>query len=652
MDFLKFLRPVFISVLFLSGFIYPQNKIVQKTDSAGVYKISDVVITATKTESSTIELANSISVIDSSEIANKKKNTVFDLLRDEYGLSLSKQGGPGALSYVYMRGASSGNTLVLIDGIEMNMPSDPSNTYDFANLSTDNIKRIEVLRGPQSTLYGSDAMAGVINIITKKGYGKPKFFLSTEGGSYNTYKGMGGLNGSIDKLNYSITLSRYKTDGFSSASSKYGNKEKDGYSNYNISSRIGLDLSKYLNINFVQRFTIADADFDQAGGKFGDDPTYKYKSEEQIYRVEANLNLFNGFWNQQIAATFFRNVRKYNYDSTLFNPVSSNSIYDGRKFKFEWQNNLHLSKSNLLTFGIETEKEKAFSYFYSNSFFTGIFTSTFPSKIFQSTGLYLQDQIKVDNRFFTTLGFRYDDHAKFGNSETYRIAPAYMIWETGTKFKATLGTGFKSPSLFYLYDPAFGNADLKPEKSLGWDAGIEQYLWGNNLMAGITYFNNYFKDLFGFDSNYRTININKAETNGIEFYLTSDPINDLGFKTSFTYTNTKDKSPNSADENLPLLRIPKIKISGSINYKFTPDINSNFEIIYVGKRDDKDFSVYPTKRVQLKNYTLVNLSASYQINNLLQLYGRIDNLFDQYYEEVLGYATPGFSGYLGVKFGI
>ena len=261
----------------LLGILFPflwqsalsQNSIIQKGDTTGYYKMSDVVVTATRTATPLIELANSISVIDSAEIADSKKDNVMDLLRDEYGVNVVQQGGPGKLASVYLRGGGSEHTLVLIDGVEMNMPSDPGNTYDFSNLPTDNIQRIEILRGPQSTLYGSDALAGVINIITKTGEGRNKFFLSSEGGSYHTYKLNGSISGTYDIFNYQLNLNRMKTDGFSSASSKYGNTEKDGASNFTGSVKAGINLDNDFLLNLFYQHTNGDADYDQFGGPLG-----------------------------------------------------------------------------------------------------------------------------------------------------------------------------------------------------------------------------------------------------------------------------------------------------------------------------------------------------------------------------------------------
>ena len=630
--------------LFISSYVFAQQP-----DSAKIYKLSDVVVTATRTAIHEVEAASSISIIDSASIANSHDLTVYELLKNQYGLSLTQQGPQGSLSYIYLRGSGPGDTQVLVDGIPMNMPNDPGNTFDFADLPVDNISRIEILRGPQSTLYGSNALGGVINIITKQGYGKPKFYLSGEGGAYNTYKGLLGLNGSLDKFNYSITASRLKSDGFSAASKIYGNSENDGTENYNISSRFGYNVSNNFDLNFYVRYINAKSSLDQHGGLYGDDPTYIYKLEESSYKAEGKLSLLGGKWQQIYGVSFFRNVRQYAFDSTLYNPFSSSSIYDGNNLKFEWQNNLSIFKNNLITLGIESEQEKAISTYFSSSAAYGNFASLFPQNQATTTGIYLQDQLQLRHEFFSSFGIRYDNHTRFGSVVTYRIAPAYVFWQTGTKIKATYGTAFKAPSLFYLFDPAYGNKDLKPEKSTGWDVGIEQYILEKDIIAGVNYFKTEFKDLFGTDNDFKTININSAESKGVEFYLTTKPVNNISVSLNYTLTETKDNSAGSIDYGHELLRRPKHKFGMSLDYGFLKNANAGIQVIYVGQREDKDFSFYPAKRVELGGYTIVNLSASYGLTNTFELYGRIDNLFDKYYEDILGFATPGLSAYGGIK---
>jgi vitamin B12 transporter len=618
-----------------------------------------VVITATRTENPLKDLANSISLIDSAEISARNKLVVFDLLKEEYGINYTSQGGANKLASIYIRGGNANHTLILVDGIELNMTNDPGNSYDFSFLPTDNVEKIEVLRGPQSTLYGSNAMAGVINIITQKGYGSPKFSLSAEGGSYGTYRGLADVSGSIDNFNYSVALSRFKTEGFSSASSNYGNTEKDGSDNYNLTSRFGLNILQNsgiidnLDFNLFYRFSKGSSAYDQWGGLHGDDPTYVFHEQETALRGEANANLFNGFWKTTLGVSFFRNVRNYSFDSTITYPYelmmgypyASTSFYDGNKFKYDWQNNLQLTDWNLFTFGIEYQTEQANSDYYSISSY-GPYVSLFPSNYAYTSGIYLQDQVRAGN-LFAVIGVRTDKHNLFGTVNTYSIAPAYFIPETGTKIKFTFGTAFHSPSLFDLFDPAYGNAALKPEKNTGWDAGMEQYLYNNQIAVGITYFSNQFENLFGYDSNYRTINIDKAETHGVEFYSTVEVTANTKFKLNYTFLKSNELS--GPDQNMPLVRRPENKIGFVLFNTFGNQLNTTVELVYVSKRFDDNFSGYIPVRITLKPYTLVNVSASYTLFSYLDIYGRIDNLFNTAYEEIYGYGVPALSGYLGFK---
>lgn len=641
---------VFLAIFILTTFTYSQNSFLQKTDSTGFYKLSDIVISATKTITNTLEIANSISVIDSAEITNRNTLTLYDLLKTEYGLSFTSQGGRGTLSNVYLRGGSPSYTLVLIDGVEMNLTSDPNGVYDFSALWPDNIDRVEILRGPQSILYGSNAMGGVINIITKRSKVSTNLSFSVEGGSYNTFRTNVGLTGMLSNFNYALSLGRIKSDGFSAANEKYGNTEKDGFQNDNLLTSLGYKFSNDLFTTFNFRYLKSKADYDQSG-IYGDDPTYKFDQEEFSVKSETNIKLFEGFWDQKIGISFIRNIRKYKYDETINNPFSSTSLYDGRKLKADWQNNFNLIENNLLSVGIDYETEEAVSEYNSYSMF-GDFISLFPKSNSNTLGVYIQDQLKIGGVFFTSAGVRLDNHDKFGTSFTYRFAPAYILWQTGTKVKATIGTGFKTPSLFYLYDPAFGNPDLNPEKSFGWDAGIEQFFWKEGISLGVTYFQNYYKDLFGFDSNYKTININLAETKGLEIYFNLKPFYRFDTKLNYTYTDAKDKSEGLSDNENKLIRRPEHKIGSYISYNFSDQANANIELVYVGKRDDLDFSTFPSTRIKLDPYVLINIAATYKLYDFLKLTFRAENLLNTDYEEVFGYGTAGLSLYGGFSFSL
>jgi vitamin B12 transporter len=224
-----------------------------------------------------------------------------------------------------------------------------------------------------------------------------------------------------------------------------------------------------------------------------------------------------------------------------------------------------------------------------------------------------------------------------------------MFWQTGTKLKASLGTGFKAPSLFYLYDPLYGNEDLNPEKSLGWDAGVEQFFWSDGFSIGATYFFNKFDSMFGFDPiTFKTVNINKAETKGVEIFTKAVITERFDVKANYTYTKAIDKSENTADFDKKLVRRPEHKAGLFISYSFTESTNANIEFIYIGEREEPNFINYPS-RIIMPDYFFINLAAHYDVFSFLRLQGRIENLLDKQYEEVYGFGTAGFSVYGGIS---
>ena len=617
--------------------------------------LEKVVVTATRVETPVEEIASSITVISSKEIERKQKTTVLEVLRDIPGLDVVQTGGVGRLTSIFIRGANSEHTLVMIDGVEVNDPISPGRSYDFAHLTVDNIERIEVIRGPQSTLYGSDAIGGVVNIITKKGEGKPKFFLSAEGGSFTTFREATGISGGNKWVNYSFALSRFDTEGISAASKKDGNYERDGYENTSLSAKLGFKPMDNLGIDFILRYMDAKTELDNFAGVGGDDPNYVQKSNQFLFKTQVGLSLFDQVWSQKLGLALNDHNRDLKNKKDSQHPFDyEKGRYDGQLIKFDWQHHLQLHKTNALTFGLEYEREEGKSKYYYTywdwiTMSEGCGRSVFPEKSANTKGYYIQDEIKLWDRLFATLGIRIDDHSRFGTETTYRVAPAYLIKRTDTKIKGTFGTGFKAPSLYQLFAPPtlwgpIGNKDLKPEKSRGWDFGIEQDFLKNRVTLGATYFRNDFKDLIQFDWGQGYINIAKAKTEGVELFASAKPIDDLTLRINYTYTDTEDKTTGEA-----LIRRPKNKIGFDINYHFLNNGNVNLGVIYVGKRDDLDFSIFPSRRVKLDQYTLVNLAVSYDITKNFQLFGRVENLLDKEYEEVKGYGTPGFSFFGGMK---
>lgn len=608
-------------------------------------KIDEIVVTATRLETPESEIGSSITVITEEEIRKTQKASVLEVLRGVPALDVVRAGGPGKFTSVFLRGAKSEHTLVLIDGVEMNDPSSAGRGFDFGNLTVENIERIEVVRGPQSVLYGSDAIGGVVNILTKRGKGPPSGFLSAEGGYSGTFLGKTGIGGGTGTVNYSLGVSRLVTDGISAASKKDGNGEKDGYKNTTISTRLGIAPAGNFDADLILRYVDADSDLDNAGGAGGDDPNNKLETKQLSLRAQSRLALFDDLWEQKLGFSLSDQSQDYGNGTDAGHPSDlERSTYDGQTVKFDWQHNLHLHKSNTLTLGVETEKEKASSTYYSESVY-GPYSGDFPEKTARTTGYYLQDRIRVLDAWFTTLGVRLDDHDRFGTKTTWRAATSFLFRETSTRIKGSIGTGFKAPSLYQLYS-IYGDIDLEPEKSTGWDAGMEQTLLGGRLTFGATYFSNDFENLIDFDSATSTYgNVGKAESKGVELTLSARPTDDITLNVSYTRTDTEDKATGEE-----LLRRPKDKASADVNYRCAGKGNVSLGVLVVGGRDDYDYSTFPAARVRLGGYTLVNLAASYDITGNIQVSGRVDNLFDKEYEEVRGYGTYGFSAYAGVRY--
>ncbi|MDX2495882.1 MAG: TonB-dependent receptor [Desulfuromusa sp.] len=584
---------------------------------AEVIRLDPVVITATRIGTPLSQIASSVTVITAEEIEAKQQPLVLDLLRNVPGLDISRAGGAGASASISIRGAGNKHTMVLIDGIKYNDPSAIGGAADLANLTTDNIEQIEVVRGAQSVLYGSDAIGGVINIITKKGNGQLEGYASLEGGSYNTWENRAGISLGSDAGHLALTMSHSDTDGFSAANKKDGNNEKDGYKNTSLSLNAGNRVSDRFELNYGFHYTDADYEYDNANI----DADNTQKTKELGSQVNGIFHLLDNRWQVKLGASYIDLKRDDN------NEFWGTSEYKGTRSKLEIQNTLQINGLNTLIFGAESDTEKAENSFGQDDKAT-------------NNAIYIEDQFNTGN-FITTVGVRYDNPEDFNSKATWRIAPLYTFVATGTRLKGSLGTGFKAPTLYELHDPYSGNSDLDAEKSLSYDIGVEQGFLTNSLIFDITWFHNDIKDYIewvrtgAFTGRYQ--NGGDIKTQGIETSVQVYPSDLLDVQLSYTYTDTENKEDGSR-----LLKRPLHKGGFDLNLYPLESIRFNLNLLYVGDRDD-----YADEH--LDEYILVNLAASYQINFNLKLFGRIDNLFDKDYEEVSGYGTAGLSGYAGIK---
>jgi vitamin B12 transporter len=635
------LAPLFLTLLFLIPTIAAAADS-PKADTED--DTQEFVITATRVETPTWQVGSSISAISEEQIDNTKTASVADVLRTLPAVDVFRNGGPGGTTSVLLRGGKSEHTLVLIDGIEVNDPISPGRSFNFANLTTDNIERIEVLRGPQGTLYGSDAIGGVINIITKRGKGEPTWFWSAEGGSFPTLLERVGLSGGTGKVNYSFGASRHDTEGISAIDVDGNNIERDAYENTSVSARVGLTPSDDSEIAVLLRYTDATSNIDNAGAIRGDDPNNVLDAETLFLRGQGKFTTCGDRFEHTVGFSLSDTERKQNNDTDPAHPTEvRRGAWNGELHKFDWLGNFYAGDEHTLTFGAETEEEEGESTFFSDGPF-GPFESTFDLQRARTNGFYVQDQINLRDRFFATVGVRLDDHDMFGSEVTYRVAPAYVCERTGTKIKGSFGTGFKAPTLYQLYS-AYGDPGLAAETSTGWDAGIEQEVCGGKWTLGAAYFANDFDNMIDFDSATSAFkNIAESESKGVEFSASGEAGEKVSINGSYTFMETEDETTGE-----DLVRRPRHKAGFDLNYRIQEDRHINLSVVHVGKRDDLDFSVWPAARVSLGDYTLVNVAASQDLSEHCQLFGRVENLLDQEYEEVKGFGTPGISAFIGLK---
>jgi vitamin B12 transporter len=613
----------------------------------------EVVVSATRVETPVKEVASTVTVLTRTDLDRSGRSTVLEAIQDSLGTSAVRNGGPGGSSSIFLRGANSEHVLILLDGVALNDPMNPSRSFDLAHLSLDNVERIEILRGPQSTLYGSDALAGVVNILSRRGAGKPSIALETSGGSYGTLRSSASAMGSAGRLAYSFGLSHVLTSGLSAASDAYaGNSEPDGYRNLSLSGSLGWTISPTTEAGLVLRAVEARSDIDGFGGAGGDDPNSRQDYRSGLVSARGRTLLLGGRWELKASASYLGSGRDHENPVDPLHPFDSETgRFRSRLFKVDAQSNLFLSPAHTLTFGGDWQREQGESSYRSESAW-GPYDSAFPDRWAARAGVYAQDQLRIGGMFFATAGVRLDAHSRTGTSVTYRVAPALAIDATGTRLKATLGTGFKSPSLYQLFAPGtawgpIGNDALRPERSTGWDAGVEQSFGNGRFQAGLTWFRNDFRDLVDFDYSLGYVNIGRARTEGLEAFARFQPSEAVDLRFSYTRMDARDLDAGTA-----LLRRPKDKAVIEAWLRPLRKWELRLSASYVGSRADKDYSAWDAPIVTLRDYFLADADLAFKAGPRTRLFLRLDNLFDERYETVYGYGTPRLSAYGGVRLGI
>ena len=605
--------------------------------------IPTIVIGATRLPTPEDQVGTDVTVITADDIARKQERTLPEVLQDVPGLNVVQTGGPGGNTSLFMRGTNANHTKVLVDGIDVSDPSSSDGAFDFSQILASDIDRVEVLRGPQSGLYGSEAIGGVINIITKKGSGPPKLTGSVEGGSFGTFNQTAGISGSQARFNYDASFAHYRSTDTQVTPTNLLPPgvplNNDSYDNKTYATKFGANLTDNFDVGVTARYVdtklLATSD-DPFGA--GPEPIQTDSDSNELFtRGTAHLVLFDGLFDQT-AGLAYTNYRRRTLDPNA-NALSGGNDPDyfrGDRTKLDWQGKVHDMTGQVVTLGAEHERDTIDD------------SSPATGSVSTNAG-FVQLHSNFGPRFSNTLSGRYDSNSQFGGKATYRVAPAFAVPETGTIFRGSVGTGYKAPTLDQLYDslPAFNffaNPNLQPETSLGWDIGAEQTFLDKKIDVGATYFHNDIKNLIDFNDTFTTlVNIGEATTYGVESFASYKPIDVLTLRVDYTYTMAKNDVTDAE-----LTRRPKHKASTSATWQATDRLSATGTVLYTGSWIDVSRSGLQTGLASTP-YTLVSVSGNYDLGHGVTAFARVDNLLDRKYQDPIGFQHQGLGVFGGVR---
>jgi len=597
----------------------------------------NVVITTDREAIPAEKVTGTVTVITRDEMERRQLRTVEEVLRSVPGVSVQQAGQVGTQTSVFVRGSNSNHVVVLIDGMNFNDPSTPNGAIDFAHLLTDNLDRIEVVRGPMSTLYGSGAIGGVINMVTKKGAGAPT------GGGYaeigtRLQAGAGAyVRGSAGRFNYNISATGLYAQGESTVPPRFtplgAYVDLDGYRNINLASRLGFDINDNAQFTWFSRFIDTHVRYDQVG-------------QEDPNAMEYTQQFFNGLWKPTVGvgySTVYRHDLDYPSLQVPASPfLSQNSSFSGRTFTADWKNVIEVSDLFNFVGGVDYNRQWA----YTNAENLGAPNSENWGAASQ-TGLYGQVRSTLFNALTLSLGGRMDWQSRYGQVGTWRAGVAYLLRETDTRFKGSYGTAFKAPALLELYSTGqfcAGNPNLQPEYSRGYELGIEQGMFNGKIRGAITYFKNNISNLIQCapPSFLLLQNVNNAQTEGVEMSVQIDFTSWLDVNVAYTH-----QLAFNADTGVVLVRRPEDTVSVRMAVRPMEGMRFGAELNQVSARHDVD--AITGAPVVPSPYTLLRITAGWDVRKGLELYARIENLLNDKYEEPEGFKPPSIQGFVGVR---
>ena len=609
----------------------------------------EIVVTASRSGDAqrVDEIPASITVITDEQLQNRQTRIVSDALRDVPGIAVNRSGAIGGFTQIRVRGAESNQVLVLIDGIEADDPF--YGEYDFGTLLADPAMRIEVLRGQQSSLYGSDAIGGVIQIVTLTGAEKPGFMVRGEGGSQGTASAAARYAGVSGNLDYAVSATGLTTDGFATARGGSRDLSSD---NVGATTKLIWSPSANFELTAVGRYSYTKAqtnnsDGDPTSPTFGytvDSPGQFYTNEGFYGLVKGELSSLDGRWTNSLSGQIADTTRRN------FSSDSLSSGDHGARYKGSFVSSLRLGDDHVrhqITAAADIEREEFRNTVAGPFAFGG-------KRHIDNEGLVAQYQLNVDDSLALGGSIRHDFNSKFEDATTYRVQGGYRL-STGTRLHAAWGTAVKEPGFYELYGYVdgryIGNPDLKPEESKGWEVGVDQRFAQGRATIGATYFKSRLTDeiITAYPApDFVATSINadtKSHREGVEVFASANPIDLLRIDLAYTYLD--------ADEN-GVAEVRRPHSIGSLNVTaFSPDkrLSGTLTVRYNGQMIDLAYTdpSYVPVRARLQEYVLVNLAVDYRLTDHIAIYARAENLFDEHYEELFSTVGSPAAAYGGVR---
>ena len=603
---LRYALSLFILIFYTNqsfGYDLEIQNFINTYDKSNAIILDQISISASKVPTELKKTGSSVTIITKDDIENSNEIFLIDYLNNIAGISVDQNGPAGMLSRITIRGSSAQYAKVLFDGIDITNTSAPQATPYLAKFLLNNIERIEVLKGNQSSLYGSQAVGGVINLTSKKPNkdGLSNSF-SAEYGSYSTSNLNYTINNRTENNDLSINFERFETDGFSATDKT---SEDDGYQNSNIN----FYTTQYINENFSIDFggfnLVEKGEFDA----FGPSDSSEYLFKEKANGIKLGGNLISNF-NHSLDYSY------YNSDRDNYGPNSwDNYKGKGKRKSYLYKASRKITDNYNFVGGIDLTKDEA------------VISSS--NKSSDLTGLFVENIFDVNNNLTVTLGARQDSHSKFGDHTVYRSTFAFR--NNGTTYRGSYGTGYRAPSLYELFAAIYGNENLKPETSQNIDIGFSTNIMATKMRLSGSIFNNTIKDRIAFSGGGYNQVTTKEERQGLEIDIDHE-ISDR-YNSKFSFANITDSDGDH------VRKIPKNKLTYTLNSKITDKLKNTSTLTYVTELKDT---------VMLPDYSLINTKFIYKLNNDYSMNFRIDNLLDEQYQLVNKYATPDRSFYLGI----